>query len=115
MKRVITVALIAVFALTLLCSCSKGKLVGEWTYSINGYPAAMVFERNGVGSMVTGTLTVPFEWDLEDGRIVTLVDDGDLKQVYDYELDGDTLILTEVDDRSFKKIADPITLKKKDK
>lgn len=90
MKKVVSVFLVVVM-LFLLCSCGKeSKLAGCWYPETEegGYPDVMTLNSDGTGSADGLSLN----WSV-DGNQLRLVVGVLGSYVYEYELDGDTLIL----------------------
>lgn len=105
MKRFFTVLLILVLALGTLAACAGNDLVGEWSYTVEGHPSSMTFYKNGTGTIVNGTLSVSMEWEVDGDELIMLIDDGELKIVYTYQVEEDVLTL--------KTEGETITLNKK--
>ncbi|MCM1103252.1 MAG: hypothetical protein NC409_04015 [Clostridium sp.] len=98
-KRAISICMAALIVLLAIAGCSKKEsLVGKWvaTDEATGETETMELFSDGSGIYTSYAC----EWSTENGRLKIEIDTGifgKVSHVWDYELDGDTLVLSDED------------------
>lgn len=106
-KRIISICMATLVMLLAIASCGKKEdITGKWVYTeeSTGRTSTMELFSDGTGTYIEdGWLSYSCEWSTENGRLKIEIDTGifgKISQAADYELDGDTLVLTD-DGESF--------------
>ena len=92
-KRVFALALVLAMSLSLV-ACG-GSLEGSWSYEEDGQKVTYTFEDDGKGQMsaLGFTVDMTYETDGDELTITTNVMGQESSDTFNYEVDGDTLIL----------------------
>ncbi|MBD5469108.1 MAG: hypothetical protein HDR21_13280 [Lachnospiraceae bacterium] len=102
-KRIISICMAALVVLLAIAGCGKKEsLVGKWVFTEEetGETATMELFSDGTGIYTAEGLSYSCAWITENGRLKLEIDAGmfgKLSHVWDYELDGDTLIVSDED------------------
>ncbi|MBD5469109.1 MAG: hypothetical protein HDR21_13285 [Lachnospiraceae bacterium] len=98
-KRIISICIAALVMLLAITGCGKKEsLVGKWVTTDEATGETATMELFGDGSGIY--ISYACEWSTENGRLKIEIDTGifgKVSHVWDYELDGDTLTLSDED------------------
>jgi hypothetical protein len=103
---------VAAFAIVLACAgCAgdRGKFVGTWSLDLGraaelapAFSLTWTFSEDGTGRMTTTqsvndtgpqTVSVDFEWKLEDDKLIVSMSDAGMVTTHTYEFDEDGALL----------------------
>lgn len=124
MKKILSAALLAVFALVLLCGCAPGPinegetyLDGSWYHSNEslGLNVGYNFFPDGGGYQFIGSTVNPIRYGVYEGNIYIAVGDGSA-DVFPFEQSGENIIIggleylyAEEDEEAAQSIADAVS------
>ena len=104
-KRVFALALVLAMSLSLVaCGGSdeesseeskKPSIEGSWVYEEDGQKVTYTFKEDGTGIMSIAGITIDITYETNDDEltITTNIMNEESSEIYNYEVDGDTLTL----------------------
>jgi len=100
MKRILSIALIAMFSLVLIAcgDSNESDLIGTWERDTDFGIFLITFNEDGTGTFDIRDLSAPadrFEWSVNNGTLTKEFIDLDEVDEMEYEVDGDILTLIE--------------------
>lgn len=103
------VAALAVVLACAGCASDRGKFVGTWSLDLGGaaelapaFSLSWTFNEDGTGRMTTTrsvddtgpqTVSVDFEWKLDDDKLIVSMSDVGMTTTYTYEFDEEGALL----------------------
>ena len=96
MKKVVSLALVCLFVVTMLASCGAGdSVVGTWSVEEEGISYSYTFNEDGTGKIAAGEISLDFTWEAKDGKL-SLETMGQTTTL-DYSIKGNTMTIIGAD------------------
>lgn len=72
MRRIISVLLVLVFALSTLAACSGESIVGVWKGEEDGHTGVLTFNEDGTGTVAIDGVSMDTTWTVADEKYLTV-------------------------------------------